>query len=113
MLANVGMMLLGALLVVVGVLAGAVGDRIRGNRAARASAGTSPRKVAQVSDHAKAEPMELGDLGRDVVATLIASGFSKDAATQATLACPGTTRSTVESWTRAALGQCSPLRRTA
>lgn len=112
MLANVAMMLLGALLVVVGVLAGAVGDRIRGNRAARERAAPRRANAKGAADVAPVlEPFDA--MGRDVVTALVGAGYNKDEAIAAARACPGSARATLESWTRAALGQCSPLRRTA
>lgn len=43
----------------------------------------------------------------DVIAALIAAGYKSQIAREATWACNGAERSTVEDWTRAALRRCS------
>jgi hypothetical protein len=129
-------MLFGAALVCLGILASALADRIRGLRVARgdrenrenhesaprtargSSAPSSrssipvvepaefPRKppASRRAPEAKA-PADEG--GEDVIAALVASGYKKAQATEATWACTPSERATVEHWTAAALRRCA------
>lgn len=105
--ANFVMMLAGAGLVLLGVLGGALADRIRGIRhhAARAARGATAREPRDVT---MTPPPAEGRMASDVIATLVTAGFPRARAAEAVNACPATTRSTIESWTRAALKQCTP-----
>jgi hypothetical protein len=47
------------------------------------------------------------DGGEDVVAALVAAGYKKQMAAEATWACGAAERATVEDWTRAALRRCA------
>ena len=108
--------LLGGALVVVGVLAASVADRVRGLRVAR-----EPRYRQLAA--APAEPPRAGDAGgtaeviqrarkpfgsgsaveQDVVTALVASGYKKTTAAEAARGCTAADRATIESWTAAAL----------
>jgi hypothetical protein len=110
--------LLGGALVVIGVLAAAVADRVRGLRITRERAVTAaPRELAnrpapiQVIEpepklersrmpRAEAKTQMAAD---DVIAALIASGYKKAVAAEATWGCNAADRLTIESWTAAAL----------
>ena len=118
-------MLFGAALVALGVLAAALADRIRGLRVSREVASRAPRAVApsipvveqpelvrqaaapkvrvRVSQDAK--PAAEG--GDDVIAALVAAGYKKPIATEATWACSAAERTTVEGWTASALRRCA------
>jgi Holliday junction resolvasome RuvABC DNA-binding subunit len=95
-------MLLGAALVVLGVLAGGIADRIRHGSATtgnvRRTHERSPRPGAVALSTPAHERM-----ARDVVAALVSSGYSKPEATKAVGACAGAECATLESWVRAAL----------
>lgn len=134
MLSNVLFILLGAGLVSVGVLvtalATALADRVRG---ARASRETAPRERASRAQSAPAiqvvetadllrsapaakptrtirteskDPKPNTDSGDDVIAALVAAGYKKPIATEATWACSAGERATLEGWTAAALRRC-------
>ena len=94
-------MLLGAALVALGVIAGAVADRIRGVRAARASSPRVANAKRDVIDISKPPAEEA--LGVDVQAALVQAGFPRGEAMAATRNTPRSQRSTLESWTRGAL----------
>lgn len=124
-LTNVLNVLLGAALVSVGVLVAALAERIRGTRAAReAAARTSrtqgtpiaqalpitPRDVIPVETFRAARAQKTSSRaegGEDVVAALVASGYKKPVATEATWACGDAERATIEGWTAAALRRCA------
>lgn len=99
-------MINGALLVVIGVIAGAIADRIRGKRSEprastpRTKAAPSEQFPASFATPSLATP---GTLARDVVRALVTAGYSKPEANAAMNAAPYSARSTLESWTRAAL----------
>lgn len=128
-------MLFGAALVCLGVLASALADRIRAlsvsregresaprersSRAAAASVARGPIQVVESAEsaelprkpvaprrtsEAKARTDEGGD---DVISVLVASGYKKALATEATWACTPSERATVEHWTAAALRRCA------
>ena len=114
-------MLFGAALVALGVLAAALADRIRGLRVAREAASRPPRMVIPVVEQpepvrqaapkpraprqeAKQSAAEGGD---DVIAALVAAGYKKPIATEATWACSSAERATVEGWTASALRRCA------
>ena len=61
---------------------------------------TSPKQPRAPRAEPKAASTEGGD---DVIAALIASGFKKPIATEATWACNAAERATVEGWTASAL----------
>ena len=99
-------MLLGATLVAIGILAGAVADKIRrlrtdGPRRERGQRDRSERRPAR-----SAEPGQMTATGRHVAATIAAAGFPKRRAQAAVEECPDVERDTVERWTRAALQRC-------
>ncbi len=121
-------MLLGAALVAVGVLAAALADRIRGQRSARDSQPREPRaaRAQPASTRSLIPVVELSrstpvvppakpqrpkqpsaDGADDVIAALVASGFKKPIATEATWACSVAERATVEGWTASALRRCA------
>jgi RuvA, C-terminal domain len=115
---SVACMLLGGALVVLGVLAGGIADRIRygaqqhvmRNTSAperettdavargRSLRGRSSRSGATLPTTSTHERM-----ARDVAAALVSSGYSKTEATKAVGACAGAECATLESWVRAAL----------
>lgn len=125
-------MLLGAALVALGVLAAALADRIRGLRVSREAA--QPRagrdkipsargsaipvvepaellrpapKVRVSRQESKSAPTTSTDGGDDVIAALMAAGYKKPIATEATWACSMAERATIEGWTAAALRRCA------
>lgn len=126
---NTLFMLLGAALVAIGVLAAAAADRIRGLRISREPAprertsrapsvpAQQERQAIPVIDLPRAtmpkqpksprEPKAPSDGSDDVIAALVATGFKKPIATEATWACSAAERATVESWTAAALRHCA------
>jgi len=128
MMQNILSMLLGAALVAIGVLAAAAADRIRGLRISRETAAPrerarsftvqQERQVIPVVDlpraappkqpkASRAEPKVTSDGSDDVIAALVASGFKKPIATEATWACSAAERATVEIWTASALRRCA------
>jgi hypothetical protein len=125
-------MLLGAALVAVGVLASALADRIRGLRSARETSPQRERPSRATSAPARTaipvvelpqstpvvppakpqrrvepKPQSSTDGADDVIAALVASGYKKPIATEATWACDAAERATVERWTAAALRRCA------
>jgi hypothetical protein len=128
---NTLFMLLGAALVAIGVLAAAAADRIRGLRisrepAPRERASRAPSAPAQQERQAipvvelpptavatkPRQPRESKiaastDGGDDVIAALVAAGYKKPIATEATWACSAPERATVEGWTASALRRCA------
>jgi len=133
--ATVLSMLLGAALVAIGVLAAALADRVRGLRVSREAAPrerASRATIAQPQRSAipvveaeellrsvpvavtkprapRTEPKVPASIegGDDVIAALVASGYKKPVATEATWACTSAERATVEGWTTAALRRCA------
>jgi hypothetical protein len=117
--------LLGGALVVIGVLAAAVADRVRGLRITRerpqvAVANLPSRKQdgsaaaeIQHADHPAAiartrwnvgrKPAESTAVADEVIAALVAAGYKKPIASEATWSCNAADRATIESWTAAAL----------
>jgi hypothetical protein len=122
-------MLLGAMLVAVGVLAGGLADRLRGihhrreftirpDRARRAATAsfalvdavepetrsTIPtwRRYRARDPRAASDPPDH-DGADDVIAALVAAGYNKRAAAGAVQACDVSERGSLEDWTRAAL----------
>ena len=108
--ASLEMMLVGAALVLFGVLGGALADRIRGlrTRSPRAGKGATARATTPVDPVLVGWPDHQQRMANDVIGVLVTSGFSRAQANEAAQACPPTTRSTIESWTRAALKQAAP-----
>lgn len=126
-------MLLGAALVAVGVLASALADRIRNLKIARETqqAPQQPRAArtqstptaipvvvapaepdvppAKPSRATRAESKPAADTegGNDVIAALVAAGYKKPIATEATWACGQGERASIEGWTAAALRRCA------
>lgn len=112
---------LGALFVVIGVLATAVSDRIRGVRWTKERAervhnpfrelGFTRKSKSSASNDVPTvrETMPVTDAHRamrgEVISALVQSGFTKPEATAAVDACPSAAQSTLEAWTRAALKQ--------
>lgn len=118
-LSNVLHMLLGAALVAIGVLATALADRLRGIER------TSPRKRPRASRRKQEiQVVEAAELlhpptkreraprsqpqtsGEEVITALVAAGYKKHVASEATWACSPAERQTVEAWTAAALRRC-------
>jgi hypothetical protein len=126
---NVASALFGAALVAVGVLAAALADRIRGLRVAREAAlskqvrrerlaavipiGRDAARPAEllcsVADSKPSGAVHAGRRapattgGDDVIAALLAAGYKKPIATEATWSCDTVERATIESWAAAAL----------
>ena len=127
-------MLFGAALVAIGVLAAALADRIRGLRISRDAREAAPRRAASVAAHSpratipvvehseyrgtpapvkqprapRAEPkVPSPEGGEDVIAALVAAGYKKAIAAEAAWACSTGERTTVETWTAAALRRCA------
>lgn len=115
-------MLLGAALVVIGVLTAALADRLRGLRASReiaprARSAVIPMITAVEQGHAKVATARAGRAEskiqphandpEDVITVLVTAGYTKQIAAEATRACSGVERSTIEGWTRAALRRCT------
>lgn len=122
---NVLLMLFGATLMAVGVLASALADRVRGLRVSR---DTAPRGRVQAASPAipvveaadlpvkpaarvRAEPKSAapkgGDGGEDVIAALVAAGYKRPIATEATWACGAGERASIEGWVACALRRCA------
>lgn len=114
--------LLGAALVAIGILAAALSDRIRGVRITRERASvvsaTRTSRAAPDSDAMPiprlararvllAESKTQQAVARDVVAALVAAGYTKQVVTEAVWGCNSAERSTIEEWTRAALRRCA------
>ena len=102
-------MLFGAALVALGVLVGAIADRIRGNRRERAQ--RAPRLVGDgtATNPLRVESTSAHDaMAKDVIATIVAAGYPRKLAAEAVHACSGSQTSTIESWVRAALKRCAP-----
>jgi hypothetical protein len=124
-LSNVLNILLGAALVSVGVLVAALAERLRGSRAAREAARVSraqppaPRVISVVEPirapadkqgrAPRAEPRDAAGTsgGDDVIAALVAAGYKKPVAAEATWGCSAAERATVERWTASALRRCA------
>lgn len=89
-------MAVGALLVIAGILASALADRIRGSRIERRTA----KPIGQLADikHAPRHHIE-----EQVIDTLVASGWRKPLAKAAACQCSNAERATLDSWIRAAL----------
>ena len=134
---NTVYMLFGAALVCLGILASALADRIRGlrvsregrevregresarersSRVAAASASRGPIQVVEAAEplrkpavtrRAPETKTQAEDGGNDVIAALVASGYKKPVATEATWACSAAERATVETWVAAALRRCA------
>lgn len=132
-LANVGFMLLGALLLAGGVLVSSLADRIRGLRAQHRDQQQSraPRKAAAPkavpSDYDPSDTIFVPDedpaatrrgdrplsrakiapvdtgMAADVVNALVAAGYNKRVAASAAAACDVSERGSLADWTRAAL----------
>ncbi len=117
MLQNLAMLGIGAVLVCLGVVAGAVADRIRGSRFTRERTSTpaAPREVREVREPRPARAKTASDgatmattdahqaMARDVVSTMVNAGYGRPEAIAAAQACRGSECSTIESWVRAAL----------
>ena len=103
---NTASMLLGAALVVLGVLAGAMADRVRYGKTKRERAKTKPDEFWRGEAKTKAElPATHAHerMAADVVAALVQSGYRKAEAVTATRECKGSEQSSLEAWMRAAL----------
>jgi hypothetical protein len=107
---DVASVLLGAALVVLGVLAAALADRVRGVVVSREQ---RPRRSVAISESPAAPtPLSKGQAGHDaseneVIAALVAAGYRKRVAVSATAGCAQEERATLEAWTRAALRRCA------
>jgi hypothetical protein len=125
---NVLLMLLGAVLVAIGVLAAALADRIRGLRITRASRVArepetygdedlpivvAARKKRRAPVPSAADTIFVADSpveanqhatnADDVVDALVAAGYKKSVATDAVWSCEQADRATIERWAAAAL----------
>jgi len=102
-------MLLGAALVVIGVLVTALADHIRGRKTAPCKPKRSPGipPVESSPQRTPVEPLDDPTDAQVVIVALIAAGYKKQIASQAAWACSGGERATVEDWTRAALRRCA------
>lgn len=113
---NVLYMLLGGVLVVFGIMAAAVADRVRGiqagGRAERQA--VAPRAAAPVEHEAEPDRVKpqaarpraearTREMADDVIAALVESGYKKAVASEAAWGCGAAERATIESWTMAAL----------
>lgn len=136
-LGNILHILLGASLVSIGFLLAALADRVKTGMAERAThvqRDRAPRTHAPVAIPV-VEPADLlrqrsvtpavksvravrteskpADLkantegGEDVIAALVAAGYKKPIATEATWGCTATERATIEGWTASALRRCA------
>lgn len=124
---DVAHVLLGAGLVAIGVLASALADRIRGLRIARetghqrasrppvdesverfrsTTTATKRTRGSRTESKVRANTETATDGADDVIAALVATGYKKQLATEATHACGPAERATVEEWARAALRGC-------
>jgi hypothetical protein len=102
-------MTFGALLVATGVLASALADRIRGLCVQRQTPTPTPRVEPQrLKPRPAAVPAVFTnpDGFVEVTAVLVAAGYKKVLATQATQNCSAAERASLETWTRAALRRC-------
>ena len=125
-LSSVLPMLLGAALVAVGVLAAALADRVRGLRVSREIAAhdrpqRAPRAPAAIPvveavtlparppRPVRPAPIPAASTegGEDVIVALVAAGYKKPVATEATWACGAGERASIEGWTAAALRRCA------
>jgi RuvA, C-terminal domain len=101
-------LLIGASLVMLGVLTSAVADRVRAIKAPARDRRTADR------DHAVASrtnaPRTIADarLRTDVISALTTCGYARTEALEAIDECSGSERATIESWTRAALRRLAP-----
>jgi hypothetical protein len=115
---NVLYTLLGGVLVVFGVMAAALADRVRGIRVQRASErqALAPRATIPVERETEPEPervkpqaarpraeTRMREMADDVIAALVESGYKKTVAAEAAWGCGAAERATIESWTMAAL----------
>jgi hypothetical protein len=102
-------LLLGAALVVAGVLATAIADRVRGVRLREVTVPPAARRHREACRLHSAHEVESRDTSGadDVIAALIAAGFKKSMAREATRSCNDAERVTVEDWTCAALRRCA------
>ena len=118
--------LFGGVLVALGVLAGALADRIRERTTREGAHANTPSRSStrrtQVSNgpiHAAAQDAlpkrspsaprtQIDSEAADVIAALVIAGHKKQIATEATWACGAAERTSIESWTRAALRRCTP-----
>lgn len=102
-------LLLGGALVVVGVVAAALADRIRGVRSTRESlprAAATTRSKPLTPRHTSIAVNNAAQ--EDVIGALVTAGFPKRAAAAATARCAPEQRTTPEAWTRAALTALRP-----
>jgi hypothetical protein len=112
--------LLGAGLVMLGVIAAAIADRIRGLRVNRpaarreadaievVAAPAAPKTkrqqyVDRVATGETPSQVKMDQDAGDVIAALVAAGYKKQIATEAVWGCGAADRQTIEGWTRAAL----------
>lgn len=104
---DVAHLALGGALVMVGVVAAAIAERIRGVRPTRDSA---PRGVATTIPKAVATrdtSIASDDAQQEVIGALVSAGYPKRVATAAASRCTPEQRTTTETWMRAALRRCA------
>lgn len=126
---SVLLMLFGAALVAIGVLASALADRLRGLKISReaqvrerAPRAQSVIAVVEAVELPRSTPITTApkraprpetklaaatEGGEDVIAALVAAGYKKPLASEATWACGATERVTIEAWTASALRRCA------
>lgn len=97
--------LLGAALVWLGVIAGALADRIRSisRKTSTERAERTPRSRATAPARGVPVTSAHESMARDVTAALVTAGYDKAIAASAVAACAGSETATIEGWTRAAL----------
>jgi uncharacterized membrane protein YgcG len=100
-------MLLGAALVIAGVLASALADRIRGlrveRRVAKRAATEDPNLVMATEPKMRSKAETIAKpLGDQVMLALVQSGYTKPIAKAAVWSCKTPDRASLEQWTKAA-----------
>ena len=114
MLENIVYTFLGAALVTIGVFIAALAERVRALGAARTTRQPSALRTAappppiEVVEAELVAPREgvkqkTRGMADEVIAALVAAGYKKPAASEATWSCTQTDRLTIERWTAAAL----------
>jgi hypothetical protein len=105
-LAQLGLMCIGALMVAIGVLAAAAADRIRGVTISAPKRKTTDAVACERSPRSGADSSVTDAhkrLRADVIRALTQSGYSHAVAVEAVDDCKGSEQSSLESWIRAAL----------
>lgn len=102
----------GGILLALGVVIGAVADRIRGRgatvpryRASKAAGAHPVREIVKLAHGTDIATDASSRMAADVQRALVTAGYDKATAQIAVAACAGSERATLEAWTRAALRQ--------